>query len=191
MARLLLAINDERRRLMLDDLAALPDRPGIVAEGAPLRPAAVARRAPSRSHALWLLPAPEAIRRNLTARGGTGHLATSDADRAWEHRLQRELLVADTLAAEAESLGLATLRIEESDDLDLVERRVEAFFRPVLAALPRAASVDERFRLRRMENETVLSSCGASSPIRVGRRTDTSSRSRASAGEAATSCASS
>lgn len=65
-----LEANEERCRLMLEDIEALPPSPLIVAEGTPLFPWLVEERLASRDHAVWLVPTPEFSARG--SRSGSG-----------------------------------------------------------------------------------------------------------------------
>ena len=105
--------------MVLDDLAALPDRPLVVAEGTTL-PAWAAD--PARS--VWLLPTPEFQRAQLEARGtrpGPARLYTA----------LRELI-----AAEAAEHSLPTLVVDGSAGAEDTLRRVEALLAGPLRAGP-------------------------------------------------------
>jgi hypothetical protein len=153
MAALLMAISDEVWSLLLEDLRTLPPFPGIVVEGRPLRPLFVAPLSDQKRNAVWVFPTAEAQERNLNARGGSAPSLASDPDRAWRNRIQRELLVARQLEAEAAELDCLTVRVDSGDDLDTAYAAVEATLQPALQTVPCAATADERFALRRAEND--------------------------------------
>ena len=153
MAALLMAISDEVWSLLVEDLRALPRFPGIVVEGRPLRPSFVAPPSNQKRNAVWVFPTAEAQERNLNARGGSAPSLASDPNRAWRNRIQRELLVARQLEAEAAELDCLTVRVGLGDDLDTVYTAVEAILHPALQTVPRARTAEERFALRRAEND--------------------------------------
>lgn len=155
MADLSLAANDERWSLLLEDARELPARPGVVVEGPPLRPANVTPFVGEPPNAVWILPSADAQERNLTLRGGSAHSTTSDPERAKRNRIAREILAARRHEEEALRLGVPIVRAALGDDLDRVYAAVEAALLPALEAVPRAATADERFALRRWENDAL------------------------------------
>jgi predicted kinase len=155
MAELSLAANDERWTLLLEDLAELPASPGTVVEGPPLRPANVMPLVGEPANAVFILPAVEAQERNLTIRGGSSFSTTSDPEHAKRNRIAREILVARRHDEEASRFGVPIVHAALEDDLDRVYAAVEAALLPALEAVPRAATVEERFALRRWENDAL------------------------------------
>jgi hypothetical protein len=126
-----------------------------VVEGTPLLPWLVEDVLASRAHAVWLLPTPAIERERLSERPTTTWDETSDAPRARENRILRELLIAEAIERGAATHGLATLRIDGRRDLRSAQAAVENLFRPVLESGPRAQTVAERRALRRSENDQI------------------------------------
>jgi len=153
MAELSLAANDERWRLLLEDLRELSPTVGLVVEGPPLRPANVLPLVGEPPNAVWILPAADAQERNLTLRGGSAFSTTSDPECAARNRVRREILVGQRHEEEATRLGVPAVRPAAEDDLDTVYAAVEAALLPAVARMPRATTPAERFRLRRAEND--------------------------------------
>jgi hypothetical protein len=117
-----MSLHRERGPMVLDDLAALPDRPLVVAEGTTL-PASAAD--PTRS--IWLLPTPEFQRGQLEARD----------TRPGPVRLYTALR--EVIAAEAAEHGLPTLTVDGSVGAAETVRRVEALLAGPLRAGPGGA----------------------------------------------------
>lgn len=156
MAALSLDMNAERARMIVEDLCAEPATEAIIAEGTPLRPLLVAEVIATPEAGHWIIPTPEATRRNLLARGGSAIKASSDPERAYEHRIQRELIVSAELEREANELGFQVLHVEAATPLDEVKPEVEAYFLPILEGLPVARTAARRTELRRAENLALL-----------------------------------
>jgi hypothetical protein len=150
-----LAANEERFRLMLEDIAALLPSPLTVAEGTPLFPWLVGDRLASRDHAVWLVPTPEFQRARLEERPGTEWKRTSDPRRALENRIQRERAVGERIEREARDRGLPVLGVDGSKGVSEMAAEVEAVFADLIAAGPRAADPAARRALRRQDNEQV------------------------------------
>jgi hypothetical protein len=123
--------------MVVDDVAALPTAPLVVAEGSVLPASAIA----DRSRALWLSPTPELQRARLAAAGRTGGRARLDA------------LLLDVIAAEAREHGVPVLRVESTTD---VAAAVEERFAAALAAGPCARTRAERQALLREANAAIV-----------------------------------
>ena len=134
-----MSLHRERGPMVLDDLAALPERPLVLAEGTAL-PAYVADPA----RAVWLLPTPEFQDAQLAARG------TSDG----HARLYRALR--EVLAAEAREHGLPAVTVDGSGPVEDTVRRVEAVLAGPLHDGPHATDERERQELRRERNEAAV-----------------------------------
>ena len=150
-----LAANTERCKLMVEDIAALPASPLVVAEGTPLLPWRVADLVAGPGHAVWLVPTPEFQRAQLLERPRISFERTSDPERALENRIQREILVGELIEFEARQRGFRVIRVEESRGLLEVAAEVEEALGEAIAAGPRAATSGERFELRRRHNRQV------------------------------------
>jgi hypothetical protein len=132
---LALSLHHRRGPMVLDDLAALPAAPLVVAEGTTL-PAAAAD--PGR--ALWLVPTAELQDARLAARG-TAPGPT---------RLYRALR--EVAAAEAAAHGIPVLTVV--DDTDLLPA-VEDRFTDLLSRGPHARDRSERQALLREQNDAL------------------------------------
>jgi hypothetical protein len=152
MVELSIATNEERCRLMVEDIEALPAVPLVVAEGTPLFPSFVGERLAGGGHGVWLLPTPEFQRARLEERPRTMFERTSDPARALENRVQRELRVGELIEDEAVARGLHVLYVDETRDLAAVTAAVEGIFADVISAGPQAETEIERRGLRRDEN---------------------------------------
>ena len=131
-----MSLHRERGPMVLDDLAALPDHPLVVAEGTTL-PASAAD--PARS--VWLLPTPEFQRALLDARGtrpGPARLYTA---------------LGGLISAEAAEHGLPTLTVDGSAGPADTVRRVEALLAGPLLAGPAGA---DRPALLREQNAAAI-----------------------------------
>jgi hypothetical protein len=152
MADLLRATNEERWLLLLEDVERLPSVPTVV-EGTPLWPSRVMPFVREPPNAIWIFPSPEAEERNLTTRGGTAHTTTSDPERAARNRIAREQIHARRLEQDALEVEAPIVRVELEDDLDAVYASLQAALLPALERLPVARTREERFALRRAEND--------------------------------------
>nr|WP_221377473.1 shikimate kinase [Actinoplanes polyasparticus] len=109
--------------LILDDLAALPDGPPVIAEGFRLLPGLV----PDPARAVWLLPTPQFRRAAFDSRGSTWQIAarTSDPERALAGLLERDGLFTDRLRAATRELGLTAIDVEPGLSEDHLTALVE------------------------------------------------------------------
>jgi len=143
-----LTTSRHRFRLVLEDLAALPDAPGAVVEGPQLFPPSVAAVLRDPGQALLLLPRPEEMRERLLARGPLP--GTSDPERARANATERDLLIALEFERDVGVLDLPHLRVDAPLD-EMIERAADAFA-PVLAAMPAGGDLGA---VRRFENDVV------------------------------------
>jgi hypothetical protein len=157
MVAISVAANEERCRLMVEDLEALPRSPLVVTEGTPLFPSFVAPRLAGRDHAVWLIPSPAFQSTRLRERPSHTWQQTSDPERAVENRIERERLVGERIEAEAAARDLRVIRIDGSRSLFEVAQEVEAAFADVIARGPVASSPSERRAIRRDDNLQVHS----------------------------------
>jgi hypothetical protein len=152
-----LELNAGRFRMVLEDLAALPEEPGIVAEGTPLLPWLVAPHLASPGRAVWLVPSPDFARDRLLERPPlAGFVESSDPERASEQRIARERVFTDAVADGARELGLPVVRVDGARGLADVTAQVEERLAPALATLRPASTAEERAALRRDENQALL-----------------------------------
>jgi hypothetical protein len=143
-----LAYSRDRFRMIVDDLRALPTRPGIVAEGPQLLPALVAPLLVRPDAAVWLLPTRRLQHELLDARPSSLPELTSDAERTRRNMLERNVLLATALREDADARGFPVVEVGGYDRLvDAVEARLGA-----LADVPRVPDVRD---VRRDENLVV------------------------------------
>ena len=127
MARAQLIDFTERFEMVLEDLAAL-DAPRVVAEGFGLLPELVRPVLADPRHAVFLLPTPEARRRNYARRAWVGIEGTSDHARAGRNKLDRDALLTDHVRRIATRLSLAVVELDGSEPLEDVITGVERRF---------------------------------------------------------------
>lgn len=115
---------------IVHDLAHLPARPRVVAEGFRLLPHLVKPLLASREHAVWLLPTPSFRRSAFDTRGSTWKIAgrTSDPQRALQNLFERERLFTDRLRGEVARLGLPVIEVDGAMSEDELVDRVAAMF---------------------------------------------------------------
>jgi hypothetical protein len=126
-----MSLHRERGAMVVDDIAALPTSPLILAEGSVITPTSV----PTGQPAVWLLPSPSRRTRRLLARGGRDNI------------LYR--LLADEIEAELVATCAPRLAIEGVTETIVA---VEAMFSEQLAVGPHARSIGERRELLREAN---------------------------------------
>jgi len=137
-----------RFRLVLEDLAGLPDAPAVVVEGPQLFPTSVAAVLRAPDQALFLLPDREELRGRLSARGPM--LGTSDGERARANAIERDLLIAATIERDVRDLRLPHLRVDAP--LDVMIERAAALVAPAVTRMPRGGDLAS---IRRFENDVV------------------------------------
>lgn len=114
-----------------EDLRALPEEQGVIAEGFRLLPRLVKPLLASPAHAVWLLPAPGFRKQVLESRGGSSwrFLAqTSNPERALHNLLERDRMFTDMLREEAARLELPALEVDTTMSEDEVVNRVTEMF---------------------------------------------------------------
>lgn len=137
-----------RFRLVLEDLAALPDAPGVVVEGPQLFPTSVAAVLRWPDQALFLLPDRDSMRERLESRGPMP--GTSDGERARANAVARDLLIAAAIERDVRDLRLPHLRVDAP--LDEMIDRAGALLAPAVARLPQGGDLTA---VRRFENDVV------------------------------------
>ena len=117
----------ERFEMVLDDLAALPAE-RVIADGFGLLPELVARVAPDRRRAVFLLPTPAFRDWALAQRGWIAREGTSNPVRARANRLARDALLTDHVREQAAALGFSAIDVDGTRSLDDVITDVAARF---------------------------------------------------------------
>jgi hypothetical protein len=134
-----MSLHRERGQMVLDDLAALPPAPMVIADGS-----ALPAHAADASRAVWLIPTPELQRARLAARRTTGGAARLYA------------LLNDVITREAAEHAVPTLIIDGSRTIAETVAAVEGRFADAIATAPRAQTVGERRALLREINEAIV-----------------------------------
>ncbi len=137
----MLATNDERFPMIVDDLRVMPDRPDILVEGPRLFPKLVAPLLSSPHRAVWLVPTAEFARESITRRDKPqGRFASRDPERFRQNVLRREQLPAAYIRQEVTRRGLPLIEVGRSRSAEDVAAMVEAHFAPYPPARHRAAT---------------------------------------------------
>jgi hypothetical protein len=137
-----------RFRLVLEDLAALPDSPLAVVEGPQLLPTSVAAVLRSPDQALFLLLHPDEQRARLLARPGIA--GTSDPVQARVNATERDLMITQLIERDARELRLRAVEVDRPLD-EMVELAAE-HFRPAIERGPREVDLAA---VRRFENDVL------------------------------------
>ena len=116
--------------LIVEDLLALPARPGAIAEGFRLLPRLVKPLLADPGHAVWLLPTPQFRRAALASRGSLWEIAskTSDPERALGNLLERDRRFTALLHEETKRLQLPAIEVDTSMSEDELAERVTDVF---------------------------------------------------------------
>ena len=134
----------ERGPMVVDDVAALPPAPLVLAEGTVVPPWLVERGHADTSRVVWLLPTRSFQDARLADAGATpGHTT-----------LYR--LVRDTIAEEVRHRDLPAVTVDGSAGLPEVADEVERHLHAHLAAGPHATTAAERAGLLRESNQAVV-----------------------------------
>jgi hypothetical protein len=138
-----MSLHRERGAMVVDDLAALPASPLIVAEGSTLPASAISAGIAMRSQAAWLVPAREFQRERLRAQGTPQGPARLYA--ALRRLIERE----------AKDHGAHIVPVDGSKSIAEIAETVAGIFGDALARGPRAEEAGERRALRREANEAI------------------------------------
>ncbi|MFL5759511.1 MAG: hypothetical protein ACJ789_07225 [Thermomicrobiales bacterium] len=123
-----LTLYREEFPLIVNDVQSLPAAPAVIAEGAALLPASLAKAGTPRDRAVWIVPT-EAFQREQYAKRPWRHDVVkdcSDPEQAWENWMARDAAFAKAVVAEATALGLKVMTTDGMRSIDdtvgLVER---------------------------------------------------------------------
>ncbi len=130
----------ERGQMVIDDLAALPTSPLVVAEGVALPPSAVTTGAAPPELVLWMVPTAAFQDRQL------------EASSPHDGRRTLARVLRDVIRAEAARCGVTVLVVDGTLDLEATLALVERRFGEALARGPLAASAGARAALAREAN---------------------------------------
>ena len=119
--------------LIVEDLLALANEPGVVVEGFRLLPHLVQPLLAEPGHAVWLLPTPDFREAAFESRGSTWTIAqqTSNPERALQNLLTRDRMFTEHLDRETNHLGVRAIAVNPAmTEADLLERVSKAFGLP-------------------------------------------------------------
>ena len=139
------ATSRRRLRLVFEDLADLPERPPILVEGPQVLPDAL----PGGAAAVFLVPTAEFQRALLEPRPLP---PTADPPRALAHRIEKDRLYAQRVAALAREHGFPLVEVDGSRPPEEIADEAERLLAPVLA---RAAEPVDLRPVRRWSNQAV------------------------------------
>ena len=136
-----MSLHRERGAMVVDDLAALPASPLIIAEGSTLPASAISDGIAVRSQAVWLMPTREFQRDRLRAQ------ETPEGQARLYAALRR------LIEREAKDHGAHILPVDGSQCIAEITETVTGIFGDALAHGPRAEEAGQRRALRREANE--------------------------------------
>jgi shikimate kinase len=132
--RSIVAMNDERWPLVLDDVGALPTRPLVLVEGPNLHPKLVAPVLSSRHQAVWLVATEDFALASVARRDKLrGSDQSSDPEQYRRNVLERNRLFAGYMRREVAAQGGALIAVDGAQTVEEVAQRVEEHFAPYLA----------------------------------------------------------
>jgi shikimate kinase len=102
----------ERFPMVVDDLLPMSTAHIVVAEGAGLFPECVLPLLTNARAGIWLVATPECIRHVRRTRGDGISSRTSNPERAFENLVARDVLMAEHVRAQAETLGLVVVKVD-------------------------------------------------------------------------------
>jgi hypothetical protein len=133
--RTILATNDERFPMILDDLRAMPKGPMILVEGPRLFPKLVSPVLTSHHQAVWLIPTEEFTQVSIAKRDKPqGRFQSSDPERYRQNFLGRERLLRDYIREEVAAHHLARIAVDGTRSVDAVAQLVDEHFDPYVRA---------------------------------------------------------
>ncbi len=135
MFRTILATNDERFPMILDDLRAMPKRPPILVEGPRLFPHLVMPALTSRDQAVWLCPTEEFAQAMAAKRDKPqGRFGSSDPERYRQNFLGRERLLRDYIRREVAAYNGARIDVDGAHPMEEIARQVDDRFARYIAS---------------------------------------------------------
>jgi hypothetical protein len=138
-----MSLHRERGAMVVDDLAALPASPLVVAEGSTLPASAISDGQAVRAQAIWLVPTREFQHERLRALGTPPGPA----------RLYAAL--GRIVEREAHDHGAHIVTVDGSRGIAEIVETVEEILEDALARGPRAEAAGDRRALRREANEAI------------------------------------
>jgi hypothetical protein len=148
MLRWFVETSQDRLRIVLEDLARLPDAPAAIVEGPQIFPSFVAPLLHAPDQALLLVVPEEDQRARLLARGPMP--GASDPVRARANAVERDVLIMSRIAHEAAAHGIAAMTVDAP--LEVMIERADAHFAHAIDRLPRGGDLSAA---RRAENDAI------------------------------------
>jgi hypothetical protein len=148
MLRWFVETSRDRLRIVLEDIAALPEEPGVVVEGPQLFPSLVAPLLERPDQALVFVAPEDDQRSRLLARGPMA--GASDPVRARANAVERDLLITSRIAHEAAAYGIAAMIVDAP--LEVMIEQADVHFAHALDRLPRGGDLAAA---RRAENDAI------------------------------------
>lgn len=116
--------------MIVEDLLALPQDQGVIAEGFRLLPQLVKPLLHDSSHCVWLIPTPEFRLAAFKSRGTMWSIPskTSNPKRALSNLLERDRLFAEHLQGMVETTGLPSVTVDGHLTEDALESCIAGKF---------------------------------------------------------------
>jgi hypothetical protein len=119
----------DRFPLVVEDLLGLPKEPMILAEGFGLTPELLHPVLSSKRQAVWLVPTSEFKRASMERRDKPSFKhKVSDSERATRNVFERDMLLAEEVRAQAESLGLTVYEVDGARSAEEMATLIERHF---------------------------------------------------------------
>lgn len=147
------AASRERFPFVVDDLLGLPNDAPILVDGPQLLPDLVAPLLPHADQALYLVADADLRRRLVVARGGGSHDRSSDPERAFANRLERDRILGERVRLSALEHGLTVMQVRDPVEAPGL---IEAQFQRVLATWDARGDRGDVTARRREENDARL-----------------------------------
>jgi hypothetical protein len=129
-----LATNDERFPMIVDDLLKMPSHPPILVEGPRLFPALIAPMLTHPTQAIWLLPTADFVHASQQRRDKpTTRFRSSDPERFRLNFLEREWLLREHICGEVKCRGLSWIEVDGSLTPETIADQVQAHFESYLS----------------------------------------------------------
>jgi len=123
----------DRFPLVVEDLLALSREPMVVAEGFGLTPELLSPVLSSKRQAIWLVPTEEFKWESMKRRNKPSfHDKVSNPERATRNVFRRDMLLAESVNAQAQSRGLTVYEVDGSRSVEEMATLIEQHFEPFL-----------------------------------------------------------
>jgi len=125
-----IACYQEHFALICEDLLVIPKQQSLLVEGTVLLPRDVATILPNRNQAIWLIPTPDFQRDHYSQRAWVRGVVEqcSNADVAFNNRMERDVQFAKWIEAEVAELNLQLLKVDGTHTLETNAEVVASHF---------------------------------------------------------------